>query len=79
MEIKLRLFGDLRKYLPGLGIGEVYNQVIESGATIKDVLLMLEIPLDRVKIIIVEGRAKDLDYVLNDSELVAVFPPIAGG
>lgn len=79
MEIKLRLFGDLRKYLPGLGIGEEHKLVVESGITIKDVLLMFEIPLDRVKIILVEGRAKSLDYILNDSERLSIFPPIAGG
>jgi molybdopterin converting factor small subunit len=79
MEIKLRLFGDLRKYLPGLAIGEEYPLVIESGATVKDVLLKSGIPLDRIKIIIVEGRAKSLEYVLNDSERLSIFPPIAGG
>ena len=79
MEIKLRLFGDLRKYLPGLGIGEEHKLVIETDTTVKDVLLMFEIPLDRVKIILVEGRAKSLDYILNNSERVSIFPPIAGG
>jgi molybdopterin converting factor small subunit len=79
MEIKLRFFGDLRKYLPGLGIGEEHILEVESGATIKDVLLMFEIPLERVKIILVEGRAQSLDYILNKSERVSIFPPIAGG
>jgi molybdopterin converting factor small subunit len=78
IDIELRLFGNLRKYLD-VKLGEGYNLKIENGSTIRTVISLLEIPVNETKIILVNGRPKELDDVLSNSDRLAIFPPVAGG
>ena len=76
--IELRLFGKLRKYLD-VKLGEGYILQTEPGSTIRTVIMSLGIPVSDTKIILVNGRPKELDDVLSDNDRLAVFPPVAGG
>jgi molybdopterin converting factor small subunit len=78
IDIELLLFGNLRKYLD-VKLGEGYNLKIENGSTIRTVISLLEIPVNETKIILVNGRPKELDDVLSNSDRLAIFPPVAGG
>ncbi|MCW4040899.1 MAG: MoaD/ThiS family protein [Candidatus Bathyarchaeota archaeon] len=78
IDIELRLFGNLRKYLD-VKLGEGYDLKIENGSTIRTVISLLEIPVNETKIILVNGRPKELDDVLSNSDRLAIFPPVAGG
>jgi molybdopterin converting factor small subunit len=78
IDIELRLFGGLRKYLD-VKLGEGYDLKVENGSTIRAVITFLGIPVGETKIILVNGRHKELDDVLSDSDRLAIFPPVAGG
>ena len=78
INIELRLFGDLRKYLD-VKLGAGYDLKIEHGSTVRAVLSSLGIPVSETKIILVNGRPKELDDVLSISDRLAIFPPVAGG
>jgi molybdopterin converting factor small subunit len=80
MKIEVKFYASLGKYLPQalLERGQNYLEVGE-GTTIKALLENLEVPLETVKLIFVNGvHAKDND-VLKEGDRLGVFPPVAGG
>jgi sulfur carrier protein ThiS len=52
---------------------------VAKGTTVADVCKELNIPVDDIKIVMVNGRNQSLDYRLQGDERVALFPPIGGG
>jgi molybdopterin converting factor small subunit len=78
-KVELRLFGELRGYVQSLKIGEVLAIELCDGATIGELMKDLRIPDEIVKIILVNGRSKGLDYTLIEDDRLALFPPVAGG
>jgi len=79
IEIELRVFGDLRRYVEGMAIGESLSLRLDEGSTVKDILSRLGISKGDAKIILVNGRAKKVDDRLDDGDRLAIFPAIAGG
>ncbi len=79
MKIRLKLYASLRKYLPGTEIGEEVIIKVAQGSTIKDILSSFTIDENLAKIIFVNGVHKGLDHILQENDLLVVFPPIGGG
>ena len=83
MTITLKLFSILEKHLPA---GALRNQAkieIEKGASVGDVLAAYGVALPLCQIILVNGvysRPADVDGVkLAENDVLAVWPPVAGG
>ena len=79
IEIELRLYGNLRRFLIGKKIGEAHSMQLEEDSTVEDVMTSLKIPHDDIKIIIINGRPKKIEDTLSNNDRVAIFPAIAGG
>jgi len=80
MKIEVKLYASLGRYMPQAALekGKGYLEVGE-GTTIKALLQNLEVPLETVKLIFLNGiHAKD-NEVLKDGDRLGVFPPVAGG
>ncbi len=80
MKIEVKLYASLGRYMPQAALekGKDYLEVGE-GTTIKALLQNLEVPLETVKLIFLNGiHAKD-NEVLKDGDRLGVFPPVAGG
>ena len=80
MKIELNLFASLAQYAPDKtgGHGRQIMEVAE-GTTIMGVLKSMELPIDKIKMIFVNGLHSSGDEVLKDGDRVGVFPPVAGG
>ncbi len=78
IEVKVKLFGHLRKYLPDDKETEASIQ-LEEGSAVKDLFNKLELPVDEVKLVYVNNRRVPEEKELNTGDQVGVFPPIAGG
>ena len=80
MKIEINLFASLARYMRDK-TGSQASRVLEvgEGTTIIDVLLRMEVPLDKVKILFLNGIHATGDEVLKDGDRVGVFPPVAGG
>ena len=80
MKIELKLYASLGKYMPQALVEKKQSYLeIGEGTTIKALLQSLNVPLETVKLIFVNGvHAKDND-VLKDGDRLGVFPPVAGG
>ena len=74
MEIEVRLFASFRN-----GRWKSKRLQFDSAIIIIDVLNYLNINKDEIGMILVNGSYQTVDYKLNDGEILAIFPPVAGG
>ena len=75
MEIDLNLFVTLSRYQP-VSSG---SYSIKEGTTIEDLIRTLGVPDEEAKLVFVNGRRKERDYVFKDKDRVGIFPPVGGG
>ncbi|MGQ9824310.1 MAG: MoaD/ThiS family protein [Desulfotomaculales bacterium] len=79
MEVEVRVFSGLEKFVPEAGLGKVLVVNLPEGATVRDLVRRLNIPADQVFTAFVNGRHAVLDRVLAPGDRVALFPPVGGG
>lgn len=77
--MKIFLSSTLRKYIPGYDPEKGHEIQVRKGTSVSDLCKQMNIPVDMVTIIMVDGRSKDHEHVLNGSERVHLFPAIGGG
>jgi sulfur-carrier protein len=77
--IEVALFATLRTYNPNGESSELFRMQMPNGTTIADLLNELQIPLGESKQAFVNNRRQQWDYILQEGERVAIFPPIASG
>jgi molybdopterin converting factor small subunit len=77
--IEVHLFATLTRYLPpGCDGGRAFLDVHDE-ATIDDVAHLLGIPETLARIALVNGREASPRERLGPSDVVTLFPPLAGG
>ena len=79
VEVKIKLFANLREYHPDEDDKKSYTLNMEEGSTLKDLYKKLEIPEDEVKMTFINNLKQPIDYKLQEGDVIAIFPPIAGG
>ena len=80
MIIEAKIFSSLRHYLPMserlLG-GEKWD--IPEGSTVAQVLILFNLPANEIRTILINGRKTDMETVLKEGDILAVFPMMMGG
>lgn len=79
MEIEVKLFATLRDYLPKGSSRFSCKMEVGGHTRVKDILSRLKIPDDIPKIILINGIHGKNDQVLNEGDVLSIFPPVAGG
>ncbi|ADG82983.1 MoaD/ThiS family protein [Thermincola potens] len=79
MELEVRLFAGLHKYVEGTKSGEPFTVHAGENATIADLLKQLGIPEKAAFVTLVNGSASPASTVLKDRDRVGIFPPVGGG
>jgi molybdopterin converting factor small subunit len=74
MEITLKLFNILNQY--GRAIE---RKRVPEGVTVGEVIAMVKIPEEIPLLRIVNGVHVPIDHRLKEDDVLALFPPIAGG
>lgn len=80
MLIEVKLFSTLRHHVPDSDRhldGDKWD--VPEGATISQVLALLALPEQEAKIFLINGRRASPESILNDGDVLHVFPPMAGG
>ncbi len=74
MEIQVRLFANFRD-------GRWKRKVIsfDKAVDIKYILDQLQIKEDDLGIALINGAYSEVDTILTDKDILAIFPPIGGG
>jgi len=79
MQVEVTVFATLRKYLPDLPVGGSKYIEVDPGATPADLMQILGLPAEEVKIAIRNHVQTELDEIVEDGDRVAFAPAIAGG
>jgi molybdopterin synthase sulfur carrier subunit len=74
MKVELNLYASLARAVSRSGPLD-----IAENTTILGLLRHLDVPMDRVKIIFLNGVHASGDETLREGDRVGVFPPVAGG
>ena len=74
MNIELNLYASLARSVPRMGPVE-----IGENTTILGLLRRLGVPMEKVKIVFLNGLHASGEEILRDGDRVGVFPPVAGG
>ena len=69
----------LRKHVDDYDPGKGMVIQVKPNTTVAEVCDGLGIPKADVRIVMVNGKGRSLDYKLEGDERVALFPPIGGG
>ena len=77
--IHVKLFATLLRYRPDLRHGQPVALAVPPGEDLGATVARLGLPPDVVRHVFVNGQRRALDYVPQDGDEVAIFPPIAGG
>ncbi len=74
MEITLKLYNILDQYGP-----PIERRHVPEGVTVGEVIAMVKIPKEIPLLRIVNHAHVPVDHRLKDGDVLALFPPIAGG
>ena len=75
----LTLSASLRHLVQGHDPAHGMKPELDPDRTAANVIEMMGIPKEKVKIIMVNGRARSIDRVLADGDRLGLFPPVVGG
>lgn len=83
MKVRLKMFGDLRQYLPA---GSRFNHIdleLAAGSAVSQVMQRVTLPDNKTWLLMLNGDlVHEPDYAqtaLKDGDEVVLFPPIKGG
>ena len=79
MSILVKLSTTLRDYVPGYDPEAGITLDAPEDATAADVARMVGLPLEEIKIVMVNGRHSEADDAMRDGDRVAFFPAVGGG
>ena len=77
MQVQVRLYAGLARYVAGSGSG--LDVALGEGSTLADLVATLDLPADEVSLTFVNGRARQLEHRLAPGDRVGIFPSIGGG
>ena len=82
MSILIKLSTTLRDMVPGYepekGLTVSLNEG-ESTITAGELAARIGIPLEEIKIVMINSRQSELDSIVGDGDRVAYFPAVGGG
>lgn len=76
MEVTVRAYASLMQFLPNGGQKTVE---VREGATVGDLIAIVGLPAPQVHLMIRNNRQAEADERLSPGDVVAFFPPVAGG
>ena len=79
MRVKLKLFATYRRYLPPDSRGHACDLSIPAGTQVGEVMARFDVPIDGSAVLLVNGRSVTPEEVLQEDDVVAAFPAMAGG
>jgi sulfur-carrier protein len=79
MQVRVKLYATLSRYLSNTAPGIPFEFEVPGGATVGDLVTGLKLPREEVKLFFVRGRARPIDWPLEPGDEVGIFPLIGGG
>jgi molybdopterin synthase sulfur carrier subunit len=79
MAVHILVNASLRRFFPDYHPSQGLSLEVPPGTTVAQVVDRLGLPPEEITLIMVNGRRREMDYVLQGDERLGLFPPIGGG
>lgn len=80
IEIQVKLYGGLHTRYSDRPVGQVITCKTATTVTIERLMAeQFNLPASEIAIALVNGKKQELTHPLKQGDLLALFPPIAGG
>ncbi len=79
MALKIFLSSTLRQYISGYNPSEGAEFSLNRKTTVSELCKLMNIPMAKIKIVMVNGKSQPFDYELQGDERIGLFPPVGGG
>jgi molybdopterin converting factor small subunit len=79
MQVRVKLFATLCRHFSNALPGIPFEVEMPERATLSDLVSLLKLPQEEVRVFFVNGRARPLEWRLGPGDEVGIFPLIAGG
>ena len=79
MAVRVFLSSTLRQYISGYDPSEGARFSLNRKTTVSELCKLVDIPEEKIKIVMVNGKSESFDYELQGDERVGLFPPVGGG
>ena len=83
MKITFKLFATLSDYLPPERQGNILPIEVPEGTSITDIVHQFQLPIKLVHLVLVNGKYIKVEerdiYPLKEDDVLAIWPPVAGG
>jgi molybdopterin converting factor small subunit len=79
MPVVVKLSASLRRYVPDYDPLQGLTLENWGDRTVAELAEHLGIPIDSVKIVMINGRHQQPDHLIKDGDRVALFPAVGGG
>lgn len=79
MALKVFLSSTLRQYIPGYDPSGGAEFSLPPKTKVSELCKLMNIPMAKIKIVMVNGKSEPFDYELQGDERIGFFPPVGGG
>lgn len=79
MQVEIKVFATLRRYVPDMPLHSAYIMEVEEGATLASIRDRLGLPQEEVKVVMRNFRQADFDDLAEPGDRIAFIPAAAGG
>jgi molybdopterin converting factor small subunit len=79
MRVTVKLFATLVRFKVGSRTGSPFEVELPEGSVVQDLIDLLEIPAEETHIVFINNTIEEHDSLLNDGDVVGMFPPVGGG
>ncbi len=79
MNVRIKLFATLGRFSGHNLPGTPFELDLPDGATLQDLVDLLCLPAEEVKVCFVNGIVRDIQFSLSTGDDIGIFPPIGGG
>ena len=79
MRLHIKLSTTLRDYVKGYEPEKGLHLEVPDGMTVGELARHIGLPLEEIKIVMINGRQKEVQSKICDGARVAFFPAVGGG
>jgi len=80
MRVYIKVFASLRNKYPDVNDMNPMEREIKKGTSLGELITLIDIKHEEIKIALVNGIKKNLDYkIVNEDSIISLFPPVGGG
>ncbi|MGB9553575.1 MAG: MoaD/ThiS family protein [bacterium] len=79
MQVGVKVFATLTRHFPNLPLGSVLHVELEKGTTVEELLKKIGISPSEVIVVLRNGKACNISQVLEEGDILSLFPPVGGG